>query len=140
MIKTKEKGFTLIELMIVVAVIGILAAISLPSYINYVERSRRVDAQTDVVVLAGFMERYYTQNFSYLDAAGNAPALPFSNNGGDIIYYTYALDPAQMSATTFRVVASPQGGQANDKCGSLSLTHDGTAVGYKGSSEVADCW
>src|SRR5690606_38472416 len=76
--RKSSAGFTLIEVMIVVAIIGILAAIAYPSYQDHVRKSRRADAQTALLELAQFMERHYTTNGRYLTSANAAPALPFS--------------------------------------------------------------
>lgn len=75
--KGSDRGFTLIELMIVVAVIAIIAAIAYPSYMDYVRQSRRADATVALLELAQYMERYYTNNGRYTDGDGNYPALPF---------------------------------------------------------------
>jgi type IV pilus assembly protein PilE len=80
----KETGFTLIELMIAVAVVGILASIAYPSYIDHVRKSRRADAQGALMGLSNAMERFFTQNSTYLGAAGTSgtPA----NTGAPWIY------------------------------------------------------
>lgn len=70
-----QYGFTLIELMIVVAIIGILAAIAYPSYQSYVEKTRRTDAQGALMSFANAMERYYTQNNTYIGADGGSSAI-----------------------------------------------------------------
>lgn len=70
-----QYGFTLIELMIVVAIIGILAAIAYPSYQSYVEKTRRTDAQGALMSFANAMERYYTQNNTYIGADGGNAAI-----------------------------------------------------------------
>ncbi len=131
----KNKGFTLIELMIVVAIIAILAAIAYPSYQGAIRDTRRGVAQADLVELAGFMERYYTTNSKYTDAA-----IPFNESPqeGGAVYYN--LSVTIPSATTFVLVATPAGSQATDYCGVLTLegTDKKTAV-YAGSI-VAGCW
>ena len=62
---SKVKGYTLIELMIVVAVVGILASVAYPAYKSQVEQTRRSTAQADLLELSSFMERWYTENFTY---------------------------------------------------------------------------
>ena len=71
-------GFTLLELVIAIAVIGIIVAIAFPAYQNQVEDTRRRTAQADLLELAQWMERRYSNGFDYRDA-GNNPALPFTH-------------------------------------------------------------
>ena len=73
----QRRGFTLIEMVIVVAIAGILAAIAFPSYQNSVRKTRRTNAEADLVQLSQFMERIYTENGSYM-RGGASPALPFT--------------------------------------------------------------
>ena len=112
-------GFTLIELMITVAVVGILAAIAYPSYQQQVKQSRRADAQAALVSLAGVMEKNFSQNNSY-EISGAAPTLGtasgtiFANqvpiNGGTKTYdLTLVADK-----TTYTLKATPSGAQAGD--------------------------
>ena len=82
-------GFTLIELMIVVAIIGIIAAVAYPSYQEYVRNAKRADAETALMELAHFMERYYPANGRYVDGDGDEPDLPFTQaprDGGTKTY------------------------------------------------------
>jgi len=69
---THHRGFSLIELMIVVAIVGIIAAIAYPSYSNHVRETRRTTAQADLVELAQWMERQYSGDFSYLEGGESA--------------------------------------------------------------------
>lgn len=121
-------GFTLIELMIVVAIIGIIAAIAYPSYQSQVDRTRRVDGQGALMEMAAAMERHFAGNNSYLEAATGgantgAPAIfpteaPLS---GDTKYYDLTIQAA--TATTYTLRATPKGAQAGD--GVLELDSTG---------------
>ena len=129
--KKNTQGFTLIELMIVVVVIGILAAIAYPSFAEQVRKTRRTNAQSDLVELASFMERYYTRKFTYIGAA-----LPFkeSPKEGNTKYYDLILSP-DPTAITFTLVATPKNGQDADRCGRMTVTHTGDH-----SAVPTDCW
>ncbi len=132
--KTQMRGFTLIELMIVVAIIAILAAIAYPSYTDYVTRTRRAAAGACAMEAAHYMERYYTTKMTYLNAV-----LPQTECMNDIAdHYTVQLSGAA-TATAYTVQAVPQGVQASrdTKCGTLSINQ----VGVKGAAgSVAECW
>lgn len=131
--KTGEKfgrGFSLIELMIVVAIIGILSSIALPAYNEYVLRSVRAQAQACVSQIAQALERRYTTALSY---AGDIPVLGCATEGGLDSRYTIA---ANIAARTYAISAAPQGGQSHDKCGTLGLDQ----TGAKTASEGTNCW
>lgn len=126
--KASTKGFTLIELMIVVAIIGIIAAFAYPSYQDSVKSSRRSDAQGALLGLANAMERHYTTNNSYLGAGttgGNtgAPTI-FADESpidGSVKYYDLTI--SEVTATTYKLRATPKNAQAGD--GFLQLTSTG---------------
>ncbi|MDD3518145.1 MAG: type IV pilin protein [Chromatiales bacterium] len=138
------RGFTLIELMVVVVIIAILAAIGYPSYQEHIRKTRRADAQGALMELAQFMERHFTLNNSYLASGGSAPTLPFTESpkDGSTKYYNlgFAAAPNAPTASTFTLQAVPKGPQADDKCGTLTLTQTGVRSAVKGGSAVADCW
>jgi type IV pilus assembly protein PilE len=146
-----QSGFTLMELMIVVAIIGILSSIAIPSYQDSVRKSRRADAKAALLGLANAMERHFTEINSYCDAGGTGGGDSCgggdNDNGEPSIYtvdsetnnyYTVTINAAD--ASSYTLWAAPTGGQAGDKCGTLTLTHLG-AKGFTGTGvTAADCW
>lgn len=129
----KYKGFTLIELMITVAIVAILAAVAYPAYTEQVRSSKRADAMGGLMELAQFMERTFTENGTY-KPGGSDPTLPASISG----HANYAFTISASTATTYTVQAAPSGAQSGDRCGNLTLTS--TGVKGVGSSTVASCW
>lgn len=126
-------GFTLIELMIAVAVIGVLAAIAYPSYQQYVLRANRVDAQAVLTETAQFMERYFTTNGTYVGGTLLSSVSPKGASGSAV---KYDVDfSAAPSATAFTVRAVPRGSQAGDSCGTLTLSNTGAQT-----PATAGCW
>jgi|SRR5690554_1675499 len=133
----KQKGFTLIELMIVVAIIGIIAAIAFPSYQSHVERTRRSLAAADLLELSQWMERRYSTGFDYRAADGSAPALPFTTsprNANEPTAYNITFE-GNVGRSAFTLQAQPTSLQSGDSCGTLKVNHQG--VRTAGS---ADCW
>lgn len=120
LVRRSERGFTLIELMVVVAVVGILVGIAVPSYQDSVRKSRRGQAKADLVEATQAMERYYTVRNTYIGAT-----LPFTQSPQTgQAHYNLRFEAAPTSST-FTIRAEPIGGQARDKCGSLSVDYSG---------------
>lgn len=141
-LKRPDKGFTLIELMIVVVVIGILARIAIPSYLDSIKKSRRSDAKSSLLQLAQFMERNYTLANRYdQNSAGatiNTAALPFNvSPQTGTKYYDLTLSVGTAPSNTYTLTATPVNGtsQASDSCGTLSIDNTGLK-----SPTTSGCW
>jgi len=134
--KTRH-GFTLIELMIAVAIVGILAAIAIPSYTSYVQKARRTSAKTALLDLASREAKYYSTNNAYTNSMTNlgyASAGPIAVPDATSNYYN--LSVAFFSGTTgFIGTAARAGSQATDTCGSFTLDY----LGVKGAG-ATNCW
>ncbi|OGS99238.1 MAG: hypothetical protein A3F73_06310 [Gallionellales bacterium RIFCSPLOWO2_12_FULL_59_22] len=132
----RQRGFTLIELMIAVALIGILAAIAYPSYTNHLQKSRRASAQAHLMDIAQRQTQYLLDARAYAEDLGS---LSLSTPDDVAAFYTIAIDadntagaPPSFTATATR---KPGTAQANDKCGTLGIDNTGNK-----SAATGGCW
>ncbi len=155
--KCKNEGFTLLELMIVVAIIGIIAAVAFPSYRESVAKGNRSDAIAALIAFQGAMERHYTETNSYCDAAQSSGSNScgdsstkdtgkpdiFSDvvpiDGGDA-YYNLTI--SAVTANSYTLTATRTGSMSNDRCGDFSITNIGvkSIANQESGVTASDCW
>ena len=139
-IPNRSQGFSLIELMIAVVIVGILAAIAIPMYSDYVTRSRRADGQATLMQVAQELERCYTQFSKYNDNSCSVVNGGVVSETSDQEFYKITVGwgvPAD--ELTFTLTATPQNEQADDTdCTTLTLTH----LGKQGATgnDTDRCW
>ena len=135
-------GFTLVELMIAVVIIGILAAIAYPSYTAYVQRSHRAQLKTIMLENAQILERFFTEANAYdVNATGAAPAIfdrsPKPNEGRLTYSIGVVSDTTSFTLTATPVVGGPMEG---DACGKFTLNQLGQRGLLDNTSSIAECW
>jgi type IV pilus assembly protein PilE len=142
---SRMRGVTLIELIVVVAIIAIIAAFAYPSYLDHVHKAKRADAETALMELAQYMERYYTTNGQYKtageDDATVTARLPYNQVPRDGIptYTYYDLSAVGVTNTSFTLQAAPKNAMAGDDCGNLSLSSTGVKS-RSGTASIDLCW
>lgn len=139
----KQQGFSLIELMIVVAIVGILAAIAYPSYQNYVLRSGRADGQAKLMEILQAQERFYSQNQTYtanlgVGGLGYGVAADAAVASDERRYNITAAACANTTIARCVTLTAARAGvqQQDNECGNLSLDSRGT----KGATNLERCW
>lgn len=123
------RGFTLIEVMIVVAILGILAAIAIPQYTEYIRNARRADAQAVLMELAQEAERHYTRLNTY---TGYTVSAATTSRASAFYQFTESIPSGGQSLL---ITATPTGAQTGDRCGALSINNLGVRA-----PATAGCW
>jgi type IV pilus assembly protein PilE len=137
----RQQGFSLMEVMVVVTIIGIISAVALPAYGKYVLETRRASATSCMTELAQFMERVYTGSMDYSRNNGAATVLPQTSCSIDLAdFYTFSMNAG---VQTYTLTAAPKGPQLKDTtCATLTLNQAGvrTAAGANTPAIVRKCW
>jgi len=132
------KGFTLIELMVVVAIVGIIAAIAIPSYTEQVHKSRRSDAVRAIGQVQLELERWRAENPSYANCAGTGCGSGTYPAASSSDFYTIQFASPAPTATGYTITAVPKGVQTGDRCGTYTFTY-AAGVLTKAASGGSNC-
>ncbi len=139
----RQRAFTLIELMITVAIVAILAAIAIPSYTQYMQQARRADARAMLMQAVQWMERFRSENnASYAGAVLPAGLAKTPSECGVDCAVQYNIALSNVTAGAYTLNAVPAGVMTTDECGTLTIDNAGlrTANGSSAANILQKCW
>jgi type IV pilus assembly protein PilE len=142
----RMRGFTLVEVMIVLAILALIAAVAYPSYTNQVRKGKRAEAKAKLLTAAQRQERSYTDNGTYVTdlaplfglSAGSTVYSGDNNDSGSAYRITAAAAPGGIN-TGYTLTATQNGGHSDPDCGNLTLTSTGVK-GKSGPADLSRCW
>lgn len=138
--KHSGRGFTLIELMTVVVIVGVLAAVAIPSYMEHLKKGKRAEVKAALLQGAQALERYYTANGTYLNAAALAAVFPTAAPSSGSANYNIAVQ-GNPTRNTYTLRATRAGSMAGDECGDFEVNHAGArTLANQSNRTVAQCW
>jgi type IV pilus assembly protein PilE len=127
------RGFTLIELMIAVAVVAVLAAVAYPAYTDYIRQSRRAEAQAYLMAVADWQTQYFNDTSGGYQ--GTLGSIGVAQPANVVASYDIAASAVAGPPATFTITATPKTSQASERCGTLSIDQTGTKT-----AAHSDCW
>lgn len=141
----KQRGFTLMELIIAMTILGILTAIAIPNYTAYIQRSNRSEARNALLEAAAWMERWRTERGRYDTpppaVGGTPPPLPFTQVPAvGTAKYTIAAPTTPAAGTSYSITATATGVMATDVCSTLTITETGQRTFTGGGGTQETCW
>lgn len=131
--RSRELGFSLIELMVVVAVVGILAAIALPSYRDHIKKSKRAEAQAYMMAVAARQQQFLVDTRAYGKLADLIAGLPIPSSVSSA--YDITMPDPSGTSPAFTLTATPKTDQASDKCGTMTINQTGAKT-----AATSGCW